>query len=183
MLTVVAITGLLSAISIPVFSGMLTRVRLRSACGVIAAQLKDASRRAVTTNRSTGLQFIELADGTWSSRLYEDGDGDGIRTADIRAGVDVPLGPERPILHSLDSATIGIAPGVVDPDNGRPLPPFSSPVAFGTPRICAFSPTAHATPGTIYVTIGGETGMVRSSGEGAIIRVFYFDRSRRSWGR
>jgi prepilin-type N-terminal cleavage/methylation domain-containing protein len=183
VITTAAVIGLLAAAAAPAFSTLLARAQLRLAAQSISVVLNDTRQRAITAGRGTGLKFLPGAGQKWSYVLIEDGDGDGVRTDDLRDGVDVTIGRTRPLLADPGIAAIGFEEGVTDPDNGRPLPPGAKPVAFGRADICAFSPAGDGTPGTIYVTARGETAAVRCSGETGVIRGMWFDRRSRRWTR
>jgi hypothetical protein len=104
--------------------------------------------------------------------LYEDGNGDGIRNADITSGVDRRIAAPKRVLDTVRFVTVGLLPKtIVDPD-GDPLKPAASPVQFGTSTICAFSPIGGATPGTIYLTdADGGAWCVRVLGASAKVRL------------
>ena len=82
----------------------------------------------------------------WS--LVADGDGDGIGTADLRAGIDPVLrGPYRLTIHQP-----GLLPGLptgVDPVDGGS--PGRYGVAFGRSGIRSLSPDGGVRAGTLYV--------------------------------
>ena len=104
--------------------------------------------------RSHGLYFEELA-GRWAWREVVDGNGNGLRTAEVRSGTDPTLsGPHR-LEHRVAGVRLGFIPGLVVPR----IPPrrgsidsSSDPVRFGRSDLVSFSPLGSASSGTLFVT-------------------------------
>jgi type II secretory pathway pseudopilin PulG len=178
---VVAVTGIVSAIAIPALGQLHRRVQLRKACGEVKMILLNARDEAVTLDRSRGVKFSE-ANGQWSYAVYEDGNNNGVRNADIRSGKDPMLRGPYPLLYRGGHARIGLPTfGVVDPDNGLPLT-GASPVNFNRSTIASFSSSGDGTPGTVFLTVAGtHTAAVRCSGDGGVIRILYYDSGRQKW--
>ena len=85
------------------------------------------------------LRFEETASGI-AFRMYLDGNGNGIRAADIAANVDPPL--DSPMLLSDQFPGVAIA---VSGSAG------SDPVRLGSTNILSFTPLGTSTTGSIYV--------------------------------
>lgn len=134
---------------------------------------------AVQRGRSLALRFQQDSDGYgWS--VYVDGNGNGVRTADIDSGAD-------PLVTGW-IALGAIAPGV---DRGAPagVPPVDStalvgddPVRLGPSDLLSFSPDGQASSGTLYITGRGDrTWAVRVLGATGRIRMSRFDTVRGLW--
>ena len=87
VLACLAILGILVAASVPLLAETVARERLRAAGWETALLMRDLRQRAVAQRLGFGLRFVQSG-GLWSYSLYRDGNGNGIRTADILAGRD-----------------------------------------------------------------------------------------------
>ena len=90
MLVVLALSCLLAGVAVPSLSGVLQRARIRGASRELTSLLRGTRSRAIAECRTLGLVFERDARG-WRHILYADGDGDGIRAADIASGTDCPI--------------------------------------------------------------------------------------------
>ncbi|HUO84889.1 MAG TPA: prepilin-type N-terminal cleavage/methylation domain-containing protein [Thermoanaerobaculia bacterium] len=182
MLTVIAIIGIIVAVSIPSFATYRRRAAVRAAAAELRAVVHLARSRAISHARFSGLKFRRDGD-RWVWLLYDDGDGDGLQNADINSGVD-PLvsGPHR-LLEGITDLRIALPPfPLPNPDGGRPLPPEGSPVRFGRSTLCSFSPRGSASSGSIYLTDGREmVAAVRVYGPTARVRMMLFDSAIGRW--
>ncbi|HKB79782.1 MAG TPA: GspH/FimT family pseudopilin, partial [Thermoanaerobaculia bacterium] len=154
LVTVVAIVGLIALCAFPAFGTYRRRASMRSEAGELQNIFRLARSRAIATGLNVGVKFAR-AGNQWIYTIFEDGDGDGIRSDDITRGIDRRwVGPSL-LIPQFNLATIALLrESIRDPD-GEPLPPTSSAVRFNRSSICSFSPTGSATPGTIYITDGG----------------------------
>ena len=104
--------------------------------------------------------------------MVEDGNGDGVRAADVAAQIDRVI--EAP-LHMSDlfpGAAIGLAAGI----------PATSPVALGGTMILSFTPGGTATSGSVYVVGRDQTQWaVRVLGVTARARVLRYERTTGAW--
>ena len=180
LLLVIAIAGMILAVSIPGFSSQRRRAAVRAAASELRAVFHVARSRALARNANTAIKFIDEG-GAWTYAIYDDGDRDGVRNDDIRRGTD-PLVQEPRRLGVSNLATISLPPfTIVDPD-GDKLPPDRSPVQFNKSTLCSFSPLGQATPGTIYLTDhAGEIFAVRVYGPTAKMKLIRYDAKRKRW--
>ena len=93
---------------------MRTAVAARYIAGRIGAARIDAVRRAA----AVALRF-EAVDGDYVYAPYEDGNGNGVRTAEIRAGVDRPLGAFERLARQVSGCAFRAGAGVPDADGRR----------------------------------------------------------------
>lgn len=182
LLTVVALIGTILVVSLPALSNM-NRIRaVRAADAELRGVLMEARFRAISESRHIGLRFVEHGNG-WAYETYLDGDQDGLRTADIRSGVDVRLdGPKRLLIGS-EIVRIGLPSFPIrHPDSRRLMDPSSSPVRFGRSRICSFSPLGSSSSGSIFITDGRLTAnAIRVYGPTGRIRTMRYDRESETW--
>ena len=172
VLASLALLGILISISAPILAETVARERLQSAGWETAVFMRGLRQRSVAERAGHGLRFVR-AGGSWSYSLYRDGNGNGIRTADILAGRDPLLrGPEAPETRH-EGIRLGL-PGAevpqIPPGTGF-IPDPSDPVKFGGTDIVSFSPSGSISGGTLYLTDGkramaivvyGPTGRIRA---------------------
>ena len=165
-----AVTAMLLTIGLGALGRVLHQSATRSIVTTFRALVAEASTRAVMERSYVGVVFTTTDRGVFG-RLYRDGDWDGITHADIRNNVDTPLGSAVRLKEP--GATIGIPADLVRDPFGFRLRPGDG-VRFGRGDILSFSPTATATPGSLYIEdkSGMEAWAFRVSGIGGRVRVF-----------
>lgn len=176
VLACLAILGILVAASVPLLAGTVAGERLRAAGWETALLMRELRQRAVAQRLGFGLRFVQSG-GLWSYSLYRDGNGNGIRTADILAGRDpFLLGPEEPGMRH-EGIRFGLPEAAVPqiPPGTGPIPDPSDPVKFGTSDIVSFSPSGSISSGTLYLTDGRRVTAVVVYGPTGRIRAFRFD--------
>jgi len=152
-LLVVAVLAIVATVVLP----DLDEIRRAAALGAVSSQLKGLLYRcradAVMNRRATATVFEQRTDGSWRCFIAVDGDGDGIRSRDIRALIDPVVGE---ILHfEAGGAGLGILQGEFVPDpsgRGRLRGNLSDPVRAGRGNMITFTPRGTATPASIYLT-------------------------------
>lgn len=153
MLLVVAVVAIVLTAAIPSFNELQRAAALGAASSQLKGLLYRCRAEAVMNRRSTAAVFEQREDGSWRCFLAVDGDGDGIRTRDIRRLVDPVVGE---ILHfDVGGAGLGILQGQFVPDpsgRGRLRGNLSDPVRAGRGNIITFTPRGTATPASIYLT-------------------------------
>ena len=126
---------------------------LRSATSQLKGLLFRCRADAVMNARSTAAVFEQLPDGSWRCFIVVDGDGDGIRSRDIRRLVDPVVGE---IVHfEAGGAGLGILRGEFVPDpsgRGRLRGDLSDPVRAGRGNMITFTPRGTASPASLYLT-------------------------------
>jgi prepilin-type N-terminal cleavage/methylation domain-containing protein len=175
-LVVLALLGIVIAVSVPWVAAAVARERLRAAGFEVAVLLRGLRQRSVSERAAFGLRFVRAGE-SWSYSTYRDGNGNGIRTADILALRDPLLqGPEDPgsrfegIRFGLPAAPVPEIP----PGTGS-IPDPADPVKFGGSDIIGFSPAGSVSGGTLYLTDGRRVLAVVVYGPTGRIRVFRFD--------
>jgi hypothetical protein len=144
--------------------------------------LFQARALAISRGRYVGVKFRKNA-SRYEWALYGDGNGNGIRTAEIAKGVDRPLGIAIP--WSRNDVRPGILKGSLVPDPGSPdkaLDRLDDPIRFNASDICSFSPLGESTPGSIYLWDGRDRmAVVRVFGRTAKVRTLYYRRGEKEW--
>lgn len=172
LLTCVAIIGVMVLVSVPAMGELRRRDALLAAAREVATELRAARAAAVARGRNVGVRFEKMNSG-WVYAVYEDRDFDGIRTQDIRKGIDVRIRDPRVVLHAAGGGvSFGLPPTPVrDPDTRKLLRPNESPIRFGRASLASFSSTGSGTAGSVFLTenhsraaivrVYGATGRVR----------------------
>lgn len=184
MIVTLAIFGLVVGISAPNLLGASERMRLRLAAGEVAGAFQIARSYAVRHSANVGVVF-EVDGPTVRWTLHRDGDGDGLRSADVERGIDPPAGPGRPLAHLGTSVRFGFPPGRAPRDPGDPrrrLTGLDDPIRFNQSDIASFAPLGTATPGTVYLTDGRHgLAAVRVNGRSGRVRVMLYDAEGDRW--
>ncbi|MGH9368315.1 MAG: hypothetical protein ACRD3M_11640, partial [Thermoanaerobaculia bacterium] len=157
-------------------------VSIRSAAAEVGAALYRARMYALTQGVNVGLKYrMRAGRAEWA--LYGDGNGNGVRSADIASGADRPIGVL--VTWGRNDVRPGIMTGaaVPDPDgSGRRLSELDDPIRFNVSDICSFSAVGESTPGSIYLWDGRDRmGVVRVYGRTGKIRTLYYRRGDRQW--
>ena len=153
LVVVLCIIAMIAAAGVPSLTEARRAAALREASGRLWGMLVRCRAHAIMRRRATALVFERRTDGAWRCFVAEDGDGDGLRRADLEAGRDRVLGE---VLH-LEGTTAGLGiladRWVPDPSGrGRLGGNLDDPVRAGRGDIITFTPRSTATPSSIYLT-------------------------------
>jgi len=177
VLFVLAISATLAGIAIPLLRSAADDIRAAAAARALATTIMSARLDAVRRSAAVGLWFEEV-DGDFVMALHADGNGNGVRTADIRGGIDPALGPAERLGYRHPGIRFGLLTGIPDVDGG-----FSGTdgVRIGVSRILALAPTGGATSGTLYLHGKRSQYAVRVLGATGRVRVFQYNPGARQW--
>jgi prepilin-type N-terminal cleavage/methylation domain-containing protein len=184
LVAVLAILAMAVAVALPAAAMLRDGGRAAAGARTVATLLSAQRWKSVAGHRVRGLQFLKDASG-WSWREVADGNGNGLRTAEIARGIDPILGPNDALGHQVQNVTLGIPPGgpypEAPPGTGK-LTAADDPVRFGRSDLVSFSPEGSASSGTIYVT-DGRRGLfaVVLFGPTARLRVWRYKPEERRW--
>lgn len=169
MLVVVAILVVGAAVSIPVFRGYTAEAHLVGAGQAFRSQFRKARSMAVRSNTYTAIRFESGPRGDVFA-IYADGNGNGVRSAEIRRGIDRLVEGPFPLTGGAPSVRVGFLPAVpaVPPARGMLS---GDPIRFGRARMLSFSPLGTATPGTFYLAGDGAQAAVRVTPGTARVRL------------
>lgn len=175
----VALVALLVLATAPGLSRWRARQSALAAGVHLAMQIEGARAAAVSRRRAHGIRFEPGIEASWS--LVVDGDGDGIRSTDLRDGVDrvtqdpAAASPRDPAIRLGLHEGVPPIPGSVRPTDGLPLPPTG---------LLAASAAGTLSTGTVYLCHrSGACVAVRVYGPGGRIGLWQFDAGgwRRRW--
>lgn len=152
LLVVLLILGLVLALSLPALSDLLAEEGLATAAREVSGILNMARARAVFQGVDVGVKWISSG-GDLVLSVYQDGNGNGVTTADIRKGVDRLVGGPYWLRGKYPGISFSFVPGFdgLDP-GGAPIGNVADPLRFGRSDICSFSPIGKASPGTVYLS-------------------------------
>jgi hypothetical protein len=177
MLVVVGILGTGVATVVPALRAYGVEGHIVGAGKIFKEEFWKARSTAMRLNVQTAIRFEHLDDGP-SFSVYADGNGNGVRAADIRAGIDRLVSGPIPLSGGAPGVRIGINPNVpaVPPETGTL--DGEDPIRFGSSDMLSFSPLGTATPGTFYLAGEGVQAAVRVTGGTARVRML-LNRGRR----
>jgi Tfp pilus assembly protein FimT len=171
------IVCLSAAMSAPVLAGAADAGRAREAAQYLAAQCRLARVEAVARNTTSSLVF-DLISARWRFRRCIDGNGNGMRRAEITSGRDTCL-VSTEVGELFSGVRVDVPQGLPDPDGGAST---TGAVRFGSSDIASFTPAGTATAGTVYLrSDGGAQYAIRVAGTTGRVRVLRYDAFARSW--
>ena len=178
------VLAFLLLLAVPGTLSLRESVAIRNAVHETTVAFYLARSYSISRSRNVGLKFRKNGD-RYEWALYADGNGNGVRTAEIASGVDGFLGIAFP--WSRNDVRPGIMTGIRVPDPstpGRYLDRIDDPIRFNNSDICAFTPNGDATPGSVYLwNSHNRMAVVRVFGATAKIRTLYYRRGERGWTR
>jgi len=184
LLAVLAIVAMAVAVTLPAAAMLRDGGRAAAGARTMATILSAQRFKSVAGHRVRGLQFRKIG-STWSWREVADGNGNGLRTAEIARGVDPVLAADDSLEHLVQDVRLGLPPGGTFPEappGTDVLQPGDDPVRFGRSDLVSFSPVGSASGGTLYVT-DGRAGLfaVVLYGPTARLRVWRYIPRERRW--
>ena len=179
LLLSIALLATLSGIAIPLVQTALDEFRAGMAARYLAGRVMNARMLAVRHSARVGLRFDPVGGEYWIGE-YLDGNGNGIRSAEISAAIDTVILAPHPFRQDSPGTALGLLPGIPDLDDVR-SPLLTDGVRLGVSRILTVTPDSTASSGTIYVHGGRAQYAVRVLGATARTRVWRFDRGTGRW--
>lgn len=182
LLVVLAIVGLATAACLPALWQISRQLGLRSAAFDVAILFDQARNRAVMYGRDVGLKW-SVSGGDIVFAMYEDRNGNGVTTSDIRRGVDKLVTGPFSMRGKHPSVSFSFVPGYTGPDpGGDAIGRTNDPIRFGRSDICSFSPLGHASPGTVYISDGKDRqSAVRVSPLSSRVQIFEWVAAEKRW--
>ncbi len=185
MMVYLAMVLLIAAIGLPSVWEWGSGLRVELAAGEMTAVLHRARIYSAQRNAKVAVKFETQPDGVVTHALYRDGDGDGVRNADIAAGIDPEVRPPRRLAHLGQRVHFGFPAGEPPRDPGDPkrrLGRLDDPIRFNRSDLASFNPRGTATPGTIYLTDGRRhLAAVRVNNRSGKIAVLIYDPDTEIW--
>jgi hypothetical protein len=171
---------LLMAMSVAGVARELEQYRTVGAVRYVATRLQRARMDAVAHGANAAMRFTAAGPG-YAYAVYGDGNGDGVRSADIENGVDPQLLPRERLSDQFPGVDFGALPRLPAVD-GSSTPRGSDPVRLGSARMASFTPLGTSSSGSLYILGPHETQFViRLYGETGKTRILRFNLTTRQW--
>jgi prepilin-type N-terminal cleavage/methylation domain-containing protein len=177
LLLVLAVMVTLTGMAVPLVATALDEARTGMAARYLAARIRGARIDAIKRSTAVALK-LEPGEPDYAFAPYADGNGNGVRTADIRRGVDPPLGAPEQLRDHFAGVGFGLLPGIPDADGAMS---GTDGVRIGSARILTLAPDGTATPGTLYVRGRRAQYGVRVLGMTGRTRVMKYNPGDRTW--
>jgi hypothetical protein len=183
LLEIVFAAGVLATIAAMSASSLLAAVddfRTLGAVRYLSSRLHETRMEAVMRSSNAAMRF-STDNGEYAFAIFVDGNGDGVRSADIQRGLDPELRRQERLSDHFRGVAFGAGPDIppVDPAGTAP---GDDPIRIGASDLLSFTALGTATPGSLYVRgPRGTQYVVRVLGETGRTRILRFDRNGRRW--
>ena len=165
---VAATVAIVAGAAVPQLTAGVERTRTASAARYLAGRLAFARSQAVARSATVAL-LLTADDGTFTCALYVDGNGNGVRTRDISAGIDSVIAPPVRLADLFPGVTLSLN------DPGDTLAPDPS-------ALMSFTSTGTASSRTLYLRgRDGSRYAVRVLGATGRTRVLRYAPATRAW--
>ena len=161
------------ALGLPGLRAYSSEAQILGAAEVFKQEFRKARSIATTTNRQTAIRFEDTSAGSFVS-VYQDGNNNGVLSADIQRGVDKRVSGPRRLTTGAATVRIAILPGTPAPPPDSGLLDTRDPIRFGRSEMASFTPLGGATPGTFYLAGDGVQAAIRVTGETSRIRLLIY---------
>jgi hypothetical protein len=169
---------LLCSLGAPVVSGVVEAARLRHGAGFVATRFRLARSHAAAATVAVGVVFDRSAQG-WAFRVCEDGNGNGLRRAEIAAGVDACVEGPHDVSVLFPGVQVAADPTLRGPDGE---PGSADAVRFGASDLASFSPSGTCSAGSLWLrSPRGEQLIVRVAGVTGRVRILRWDAAAGAW--
>ena len=177
LLLVLAIAATLSGLAVPLWSNTAEHMNVSAAIRHLAGRIALARLDAVRRSSVVGLRFERQGDD-YTYQLFLDGNGNGLRAADVTSGADTPLGPIERLPDQFRGVSFGLIPGVAEIDGGTGNP---DGVRIGASSFLSLTPLGTTTGGKLYVRGTRTQFALRILGATGRTRVFFYEQGVRRW--
>jgi Tfp pilus assembly protein FimT len=177
----IAVCLIMGAIAVPVIGGTLDRERVMVGARYLAGQVQRARLEALRRGASVAVR-VDIVSERATTRLFADGNGNGVLQRDIDRGVDVALTGVDWLGDHAQDVSLRINQEVPDIDGNGSLAAGSDPLRIGNSALLTFSPLGSSTSGSLYVSATtGPQFAIRVYGATGRVRVLIFDAQARQW--
>jgi len=183
-LVALAVLGVVTATALPGLSNLYKKAAIDAATTDVALVFTVARDHAIHSGRTTGVKWFSK-DGDVVLSVYEDRNGNGVLTEDIKKGIDRLVAGPYFMRGKYPHITFSFLPNFkgLDP-SGNPIGNLSDPVRFGRSDICSFASDCGASPGSVYLSNGADRqSVVRVSPASGKIQVFDWKPAKKKWIR
>jgi prepilin-type N-terminal cleavage/methylation domain-containing protein len=178
VLLAAAVATVLAGVALPLAGSAIDELRTLAAARYLAGRIVYSRMDAIARSTSVALRF-EPSSPDYAFTPYADGNGNGVRAADIHRGVDPPVGVAHQLGDNFAGVRFGLLAGVPDVDGVADG--STEGVRIGTARMLTLSPNGTATSGTLYVQGRRAQYAVRILGATGRTRVLKYDTGAGTW--
>jgi len=176
---VVAVITVSSALALPQVLAGADRFTTAGAARYMAGRLQRARMQAVSRSANIALRFTR-SDGPVRYAVYQDGNGNGVLSADIDRGTDVLVAPAERLADNFAGVEFGALPDLPPVDSSGTAP-GGDPLRIGSADMVSFSALGTSTAGTLYIRGRSAQYAVRIFGETGKTRILEFNAAARTW--
>ena len=181
VLFAIAILATVTALAMPFLLASRDDIRMDAAARYMSAQIMLARAHAARHGAAVGLRF-ERSGKTYRMAMFLDGNGNGVRQADMRRGADPRLTPWWTLADLFPGVQVELGPGIPAVGSTQPTGAGADAVRFGRSDTITLTPIGTATSGTIYLRgPSGRQYAIRVLGTTARMRVLLFDAASGTW--
>lgn len=167
-----------AGVSVPVVSGAIDDMRAAMAARYVASRIGAARVDAVRRSDAVALRF-EPVGSDYMFAAFGDGNGNGVRTADIRAGLDPAIASFERLQDRFPGVRFALMPDVPDADGHSGT--GEDGVRVGTSRLLSMSSDGTASSGTLYIRGRRQQYAVRILGVTGRTRMLQYHPGNRAW--
>lgn len=180
LLFVMSAAATAGGIAIPPLLTALDDYRTAGAVRYISTRIQRMRMEAVARSTNAAMQFLPHGAG-YSYGIYVDGNGDGVRTADINNGIDMRLGAVERLPDNYAGVDFGLLPGLPPVDPSGPAP-GTDPIKLGGSGLLSYSSIGTSSSGSLYIRGRNKAQyVIRVLGDTGRTRVLKFDPHARRW--
>lgn len=170
----------MAGLAVPPILAGLDDFKTASAVRYVSARLQRTRMDAVYRSVNVAMHFTG-AGSSYAFGVYADGDGDGIRSSDILAGIDTLIQVGERLSDQFPGVDFGAAPGL-PPADPSGTAPGADPVRLGASDMAVFTPLGTSSSGSLYILGPGRNQyVIRLFGETGKVRVLKFNARSGQW--
>lgn len=177
LLLAISTIATLAGIAVPIAAGTVDDLRAAGAARHMAAKVATIRLDAVRRSATVSLRF-ERRGTDYAFTTFVDGNGNGVRSADITQNIDKPVSAADRLRHHFPGVTFGLLPGVPDLDGSVAS---TEGVRIGATPFLSTAPNGGCTSGTLYIHGKRRQYAVRILGATGRVRLFAFENGARRW--
>jgi len=179
LLFVLSTVATVGAIAVPPLFAAIDEYRTAGAVRYISTRIQRTRMEAASRSTNVAMLFARERAG-YSFGIYADGNGDGVRTPDIKDGVDGPLGAISHVSDNYPGVDFGLLPSLPPVEASDP-PPGIDPIKLGSSNLLSYSSTGTSSSGSLYIKGSKVQYVIRILGDTGRTRVLKFDRRSNQW--
>jgi hypothetical protein len=180
MMFAVAMVATLGGIAMNSLASTIDDERAAGAAWYVSSRIQRVRMEAAGRSANAAMQIVPSSGG-FAFRLYVDGNGDGVRTEDINAGIDRPISAIERLPDNFPGVDFGVIAGLPPIDSGTSAP-GSDPIKLGNSNLLAYAASGTSSSGSLYITGRSRVQYaVRVLGDTGRTRLLKFDLHTRQW--